>query len=401
MLGSRRTRTRAGLLACVVSIGALGCPAPQRPPAPSPGVEGYDEARLQALVRSGLRYMSPGPCRSPWLLGVLDDAEAGEQLDVLLERAPNAKTTHCVESIAAARIIRLGRLGSLNLAAELRSPVPIARVVALRYALGTQPPAELRALITTALADEALEVRVVGYRAAAALADPALLDVLSAAAPADEDEAFWRCAALARLQPSLECPEPSDVREVVPVGEVEPFDRCERARADLETERREDALWFYLASAFRERVEPLDRIELPRRVDGSCPLDEAVEDDILSSERASVDDQALVAAAILWRRHEAIGMVRARRVELRDRAWDETMRWCSSASECPGDAECFRPPGGKRKGVCGSRGPAREGRGASVYVIVGSGACWSFMDCPALYSCYYPDLSSRYGVCVR
>ena len=403
MFDSRATRPHFLLLfACVVSLILLACPSPRPPPAPSPGVEGYDEAQLQALVRSGLRYMTPGPCRASWLLGVLDDDEAGKQLDVLLERAASSRAeAHCVESIAAARIVRRGRLGMLDLETEIQSPSPIARVVTLRYGLGTQQPAVIRKLITAALTDDELDVRVVAYRAAAALADPELVGVLTEATPADENEEFWRCTALARLQPSTPCPEPSAVREVIPVGEVEPFDRCARAQADLATERRQDALWFYLASAFRERVEPLDRIELARRADGPCLLDEAIEDDLLTSDQAPAEDQAIVAAAVLWRRHEAIGMVREKRVQLTDLAWDDSMRSCSSSSDCPSGSKCFRPPGRQHKGVCGNRGPDRDERGTSVYVIVGSSACWSFMDCPAFYSCYYPDPASRYGVCVR
>lgn len=346
--------------------------------------------------------MTPDPCRTPWFLGVLDDDEAGEQLDHLLERAARSKVeATCIESIAAARIVRLGRLGTLELETEMQSPLPIVRVVALRYALGTQPPAVIRELITVALADDDLDVRIVAYRAAAALADADLVGALTEVIPADETEEFWRCTALARIAPSTPCAEPSTVREVVPVGEVVPFDRCDRARADLATQQRRDALWFYLASAFRERIEPLDRIESSQRADGPCLLDEAIEDEILSSDQAAIEDQTIVAAGILWRRHEAIGMVRDKRAQLRDLAWDDSIRRCSSSSDCLSGSECFRTPGEGRKGVCGNRGSDRDDRRPSVYIIVGSAACWSFMDCPAFYSCYYPDPYSRYGVCVR
>lgn len=392
------------LVLCFVAAFAwltIACSSPRPSPVPSPGVDGYDEARLQRLVRSGLNQMSLGPCDAALLLGVLDDDLAGERLDDLLARSvgTNAQTA-CSELIAAARIVRMGRLGSLDLEAELRGPSPVARAIALRYSLGTQAPAQTRALIEIAVADPDRDVRIVAYRTAGALGDPELAATLASAAPVDETEGFWRCAALSRLQPQPTCPEPAQTRVALAPGEALPEDRCELARADITSERRRDALWFYLRSAFRQRVEPLDRIAANHLELEPCLLDESIEDDILSSPTSAIEDLAITAAGLLWRRHEPVGVVRDKRVELRDYTPSDLVRYCSTPRDCPGDSTCNRGPERNSRGICGRRDTAPVERNVSVYVTVGSNACWSFMDCPAFYTCLYPNPRSPYGICV-
>lgn len=383
--------------------GVLACTMPAPSTAQSPGEQGYDDARLQALVHNGLKFMTPGPCKRAMMLGVLDDAASGETLDELLTKAanPNADAT-CTEVVAAARIVRLGRLGELDLAAELEHPSAVVRAVAIRYALGTQTPELASALVKAALQDDEADVRIVAYRAAAALADESMVAALEAGTPADDVETFWRCTALSRVHPTTACPEPSAARGVLEPGDAEPVDRCAVATNDLSGEHRRDALWFFTSIAFADRVRPLDRIEAIRRNAAPCFLPEDVEDEILSSPKAAVEDQALAAAALLWRRHEPVGLPREKRVELRDMATNDMLRECTSDAQCPNDLACHKAPGRGRKatGICAGSNKRTTPRRATIYTTVGSNACWSFMDCPAFYSCYYPDPSGPYGICM-
>lgn len=386
--------------AAFVALAAWSC-AKSPAPAASPGVDGYDDARLQMLVHTGLRHLASGPCRSAMMLGVLDDEDTGRQLDALHEQAARGNVmAACAEVIAVARIVRMGRLGELDLPSELANPSPIARAVALRYALGTQTPAETRQLVELGLADTEVDVRIVAYRVAAALGDPQLVEALSAREPGSDTEKFWRCTALCRLNAEASCGEPAEIRTVVPTADEDPPDRCARAGAEVAGAKRSDALFFYLGTAFRERVEPLDRLEASARVGDTCRLAESVEDTILSSKSEPIEDQAIVAAALLWRRHEPVGVVREKRVDLREVADDDSVSYCSSPQDCPGRSSCFRPTGRGKRGICGGSGAGQAVPRTSVYVTVGSNACWSFMDCPAFYSCYYPDPYAPYGICV-
>ena len=386
------------VVACIAV--AFAC-TKQRPPVADPGLDGYDDARLTALVHEGQPHMSLGACRSAAVLGVLDDPAAGEKLERFVQRAAGSGIdANCVELLAGARIVRLGRLGELDLAMEMTHASAVVRATALRYAVATRS-AQAHDMMVRGFYDTDPRVRIVAFRAAAVSEGPSLMDELGASSPAAEDEKFWHCVALSRWGGVANCEAYAPTMDVVISGEpvaVEPapIDRCAQAHQRLARGPVGDGLWFFLEEAFYRYVEPLDRLEPPMRDREICSLDRAVEDEVLSNDRVPPQDRAVVAAMLLWRKHVPLGDVQALPVNTANVSLRGSVRSCVNDSNCAPHARCLRTSRRQRDGICGTPRSPRDSPqfGESAY------ACWSFADCPPFYSCYFTDPLAAYGLCM-
>jgi HEAT repeat protein len=123
-------------LPLVLLLGACaGSPPP--PPRPHRTPRGpIPPAVLQASVLSGTPAEYQDPCILGMLLAGVDDARAGQRVDRVLlglvaRSDRSAREIVCTRTLAEARLLRLERLGHLDLHAELGRPEPEVRTVAL------------------------------------------------------------------------------------------------------------------------------------------------------------------------------------------------------------------------------------------------------------------------------
>lgn len=361
----------------------------------------FNALELRKSVRAGLESVTTTPCREAALLGVLDIETAGERLNELLTEESSA-AGECRELVAIARAIRGIRVGRSDLEADMLHPMAAVRAVAVRTAAITELEGAGQ-IIALGFADAQAEVRVAAYFAAAHLAEPELLERLRLVPqPEDSSERYWHCRARARIDRAIECEGAGTVFDIVETnvtGAGAEIDRCSVAQSGFDGQGRRDALWFMLNDAFHAFAQPLDRLVMPQSKREPCRIQGRAETRLLAASATHDVDRALVAAAILWRDHPALGTVKFTPVDSEKGGLAQDIIRCSADPDCPSNTRCIRLPGGQPGGVCGNPKRAREQ--ARVRVEVYSSGCWSFADCPPFYSCFYLDPSAMHGVCVR
>ena len=350
----------------LLATSLLACSTSTKPKSTSTATDEGDHrtSKLQPLVAAALPELHHDPCTAAMLWALRPEASAGSALDGLLDSERNQP---CEETIAAARVLRLGRLGSLDLTGELAQTSSIARAVAIRYAVAARLPGA-EAAIAAAVQREVGAVGDVASRAHAVLGKKAV--------PVEQAPGLL-------------------LSEAKPAGR----DRCAEAQADLRTaDRTAAALTALLTDHFRRLAITLDRIGAASAYGQRCRLPADTVDALLGGASPALV-RGLAAAILLYRRHGSIGdrsvTSPATPAGLQGLSAN-AFRSCTTDQECDGSSVCFRPAQSPSPaGICGQpldRGGRRVRVTSRVYYAT---PCWGIADCPPFFYC------SAFGACVR
>jgi hypothetical protein len=220
-------------------------------------------------VLAGLPASFDDPCILAMALEPVDDDRAGQRIDAALlaltaRSQRSAREVVCTQTLAQARLLRLSRLGRLNLAAELVRPEPDARVVALLEAHRRRDRA-LLPQVRQLVRDPQQPVAAAAIRMIVAMADTESIEALRMLA-IDPDTIQLHglaCRALWDMGVAEACggrPRQDAVGDLLGGGGGDP---CAQAQQDLRGSDRakvEGALRTFLAGLFVGMTRELDPI---------------------------------------------------------------------------------------------------------------------------------------------
>lgn len=229
-------------------------------------------AVLQANVLAGLPATYDDPCILAMALEPVDDDRAGERIgqSLLAMTARSQRTARevvCTQSLAQARLLRLSRLGRLDLAAELGRPEPDARVVALLEVRRRRDRSQLAA-VRSLIRDPQVEVSSAAIRVIVGMADSESIQPLQMLAIDPERTQLHglACRALWDMGVADACggrpPDDSVGGLLQGSGGNDP---CEGAKTDLRSTdpaKVEGALRFFLSHLFVRMTAELDPIRV-------------------------------------------------------------------------------------------------------------------------------------------
>ncbi|MBI5159891.1 MAG: HEAT repeat domain-containing protein, partial [Micrococcales bacterium] len=260
---------RAALLVLLAACGS-GTPEPSRagrvrtPRGPIP------PAVLQANVLGGLPPTFTDPCLLAMALEPVDDDRAGQRLDqTLLELTARSQRTAresvCALTLAQARLLRLARLGRLDLRAELARPEPDARVVALLEVRRRRDAALLPA-VRELIRDPQVPVASAAVRAIVAMSDRQSMEALRMLAidPTALQLHGLACRALWDMGDTGACGgRPRQDEPSALLGSSGGEDPCSEARQRLRSHDAAEvqrALGFFLSSQFVGMTHEIDPV---------------------------------------------------------------------------------------------------------------------------------------------
>lgn len=381
----------------------------------------YSVADLQSLILEGIRPHYQDACWAGPLWAAVDRPVAGKRLDHLLtelgQKSPRtARENVCLPELANARLIALARTGRLDLTAELRHPIAVARATALRHAVLTGAK-EHSPRARELLEDGDEYVRREALDAVVQFRDAGAVPTLRAMVRRGELR-VRACAALSALgEPEPDC---AAAAQGGLIGSMvgEPPDPCREAQEKIASPNRSrqiEGLLYLLGDRFDRVSRRYDRLlRHAAEEQAQCDFDPQRRDRLLFEGDAGL--RAVVAAIILWDRHPPAGKplpdwgapaVRAYAGAAasgggtpspRRGVRSDDARECTSDLDCGIGARCLRPEGSAFfRGVCGRAVDASGLPSPSLDRKVGN--CWSDFDCPMLFRCQ--KLNALDGVCVK
>jgi hypothetical protein len=407
-----RTSWRASTLLFAVAAGAGCLVSPytpvQLPEAASPASEAD---RLFAIVLAAPHPSDP--CVAGPLYGAVDDESAGRELERVLDAGPGeggllSVRRYCFDVAAAARLLRLERLGRADLGRDLIHPsFAVRRAALLRARLVEGPAAGPR--IRAALSDVDAGVRAASYRALAQLKDTEARPLLEEAMGRETDAQARSAACGAIVELGGQC-----VRQAALGGlrGGSADDRCLGLSRQLEASdgaQQHAALWRYLVDGFDAARAPLEGRTPSNTL---CRASGAAIDRLLEH-RSPPLTRAFAAALTLWAHHPDLTAIP------RDRAIPGPRPFstfapipalhhappgpggggeCFTDFDCGGSGRCLKPAGGLTlMGVCGRLVDAMGM--PKIGVDRRASGCTVDTDCPPFFSCR--KINGIDGVCAR
>lgn len=318
----------------------------------------YSISKLEGYVDGGLAALgSDDGCASAILWALFDEPGAGVHLDTLLNAPENVQ---CRETVAAARVIRLGRVGAFDLDTELKGTSTTASAVAIRYAASVrsrEARERLKQLPTSADA----ELLRIAARAQAAL---------SGEPPPDE-----AIAILATTEP------------------IAPLNACDEWQSGLRSQDADTtvrALRALLWDHFHRYAASLDSIGSSSDYARRCKLPADVQDDLLDDDASDLQ-RGLAAAILLWRRQRPIGPAGSAPAPPFPAL---APALCTSDAMCTPPERCLYGRDGNR-GLCGLARTPRITRSTVTTTLLYHTPCMTFADCPPTYSCTITGACAR------
>lgn len=257
---------------------ALGCasaaPEPEAARRPRTPRGPIPAPVLQANVLAGVPDDFADPCILAMVFAPVDDERAGTRIgEALLQLSArsqrSARELVCTTTLAQARLLRLARLGRLDLPAELSRPEPEARVVALLEVRRRRDRA-LLAQVRPLIRDPQVGVASAAIRVIVGMADTESIQPLQMLAIDPEAIQLHglACRALWDMGVADACggrPRDDTVGDVLGMAGGTAQDPCATAKQDLRSDdpaKVEGALRWFLSDLFVGMTAELDPIRV-------------------------------------------------------------------------------------------------------------------------------------------